>query len=145
MKSGTPVVHFVRHSCVPILMNPPPPPPTNPTPPLCKLLYPTISQWDRRLAVDRQCWCLQGPSRLIPEKRLLFVHRAHPQPCPLCYQRAKRRYGQDIDVIHAGEKHTHLLPPGFSLNAHASYSSAVSFAVDATNSLFSVMVNMSMT
>lgn len=46
-------------------------------------------------------YLLLGPSRLIPEKRLLFVHRAHPQPCPLCYQRAKRRYGQDIDVIHA--------------------------------------------
>ena len=45
---------------------------------------------------------MQGPSRLLPEKRLLFVHRAHPSPCPLCDERAKKRYGQDINVIHAG-------------------------------------------
>lgn len=46
-------------------------------------------------------YLLLGPSRLIPEKRLLFVHRAHPSPCPLCYTRAKRRYDQEINVIHA--------------------------------------------
>lgn len=46
-------------------------------------------------------YLLLGPSRLIPEKRLLYVHRAHPQPCPLCAARAKRRYDQDIRVIHA--------------------------------------------
>lgn len=46
-------------------------------------------------------YLLLGPSRIIPEKRLLFIHRAQPHTCPLCHSRAEKRYCQDINVIHA--------------------------------------------
>lgn len=40
---------------------------------------------------------------LVPEKRLLYVHRAQPQFCSLCEDRAGIRFGLEMHVIHAGD------------------------------------------